>query len=361
MSNGHFYRISNIRLPHEVTDMIIDYLRGDEATLRSCAAVCRAFFLRSRYNLFQSIHISTGSELTRLARLSRKWPELLRWFCQLHISDTEGHAQEAGRIAHSAPLILIHILPRVKTLTLENLEWHAAPPHPNCGIPQSYHFFKSVAELTLRSCTFQNLAQLKQIIQSFPALSTLDLSRVSVSSGHQRLPDDYAGPALANLSIIECTPDTSEALLRWLSSGRSRRSLRTLVLRTPVSSQLLADVLTTSNSLNQLTVSPPADVNMLQGGLGSLGRLRAADLALPSCKRNRCGVANCLEEVIKFFRRCSWTHGEHQTLFRHPSSQPRRRPSVELDLVGHKENVYDGERPSLRHAKSISTVDPAAV
>lgn len=340
--------------------MIIDCLRGDEETLRSCAAVCKAFFLRSRYNLFQSIHISTQSELMRLARLSRNWPKLLRWFCQLHISDAENHA-EAGRIAHSAPLTLIHLLPRINTLTLKNLEWHAAPPHPNCGIPQSYHFFKSVAELSLRSCTFQNLAQLKQIIQSFPALSTLDLSRVSVSSGHNRLSDDYAGPALANLSLTECTPDTSEALLRWLSSGRSRRSLRTLVLRTPVSSQLLADVLTTSNSLDRLTLSPPADVNMLQGGLGSLGRLRAADLALPSCKRNRCGVANCLEEVIKFFRRCSWTHGEHQTLFRHPFSQPRRRPSVELDLVGHKESVYDGERPSLHRIKSISTADTAAV
>lgn len=124
MVNGDIFRLPKTRLHPEVMDTIIDCLRGDRETLRSCAAACKAFFRRSRYNLFQSIHLSTHSELMRLARLSRKYPKLFHLFCELRISDTLDPCGECT-IAQSAPLVLAHLLHQVKSLTLEGLELHA--------------------------------------------------------------------------------------------------------------------------------------------------------------------------------------------------------------------------------------------
>ncbi|KAG6836304.1 hypothetical protein H0H93_009277 [Arthromyces matolae] len=47
----------NQKLPNELTDIIIDYLRLDISALKACNLVCKAWQPRSRHNLFQSIKL----------------------------------------------------------------------------------------------------------------------------------------------------------------------------------------------------------------------------------------------------------------------------------------------------------------
>ncbi|KAI0739389.1 hypothetical protein C8Q80DRAFT_1198411 [Daedaleopsis nitida] len=61
MLSGHDRRKSVPRrdpgFPNEITDVIIDYLHDDKASLLACALVCRAWLSSSRYHLFRTFKI----------------------------------------------------------------------------------------------------------------------------------------------------------------------------------------------------------------------------------------------------------------------------------------------------------------
>ncbi|KAF5378604.1 hypothetical protein D9615_007147 [Tricholomella constricta] len=52
---------TNVRLPHELIDWIIDHLHDDRAALSACCFVCKAWLASSRYHLFKDIHLGSNT------------------------------------------------------------------------------------------------------------------------------------------------------------------------------------------------------------------------------------------------------------------------------------------------------------
>ncbi|RDX50818.1 hypothetical protein OH76DRAFT_363837 [Lentinus brumalis] len=59
------------QFPIEVQGKIIDQLRHDMWTLRSCALTCQAWHVRSRFHLFQDIHVRSLEQLNEICSYLR--------------------------------------------------------------------------------------------------------------------------------------------------------------------------------------------------------------------------------------------------------------------------------------------------
>ncbi|KAJ7460006.1 hypothetical protein B0H11DRAFT_2316106 [Mycena galericulata] len=49
--------------PPDITDLVIDHLDGEAATLKACGLVCRQWFPRSRFHLFSELKLQVGSAM----------------------------------------------------------------------------------------------------------------------------------------------------------------------------------------------------------------------------------------------------------------------------------------------------------
>ncbi|TFK92593.1 hypothetical protein K466DRAFT_211215 [Polyporus arcularius HHB13444] len=76
------------QFPIEVQEKIIDQLRHDIWPLRSCALTCQAWHVRSRFHLFQDIHVRSLEQLNEICSYLRAH-ESLRPIVQSIVIESE--------------------------------------------------------------------------------------------------------------------------------------------------------------------------------------------------------------------------------------------------------------------------------
>ncbi|KAH9939506.1 hypothetical protein B0H21DRAFT_756596 [Amylocystis lapponica] len=208
-------------LPPELTDRIIDHLRGDQGALYNCALTCRAWLPRSRYNLFRAMEIRSLAALTSLVALSHDHRFLpyfraLRELClcdrptiSVSYSCSNPHqpfgdfvVKKRSPFMPLVPPLLARFMSGISVLCLEAVEWHM------CQLDPTSLWFSS-----------RSFEELKRLLCALPSLSELVLHSVQWPVGiFPNLQDPHiaAPPRLTSLDIRDCPRRESNALIEWL-------------------------------------------------------------------------------------------------------------------------------------------------
>ncbi|KAH9949116.1 hypothetical protein B0H21DRAFT_173028 [Amylocystis lapponica] len=229
-------------LPLEITDHIIDYLRGRSTALCNCALTCHAWLPRSRYNLFLKMFIGSFASLEALVSVSRM-PHMLPHFkelyqLRLHTSDVwwPPESRHVMRpitdrpFVHLLPLFFPQLLQTAKVLKICFTDWSAFPSHPATQFHQST--LPSLTHLTLNSCTFGSLNQCVRLISAFPSLSHLSLFDIAWHNHGSIGTACYAPrPVLQSFELKGIHPERDMIILEWISMAHQKaHSLRHLDL-----------------------------------------------------------------------------------------------------------------------------------
>ncbi|KAH9927899.1 hypothetical protein B0H21DRAFT_124436 [Amylocystis lapponica] len=169
------------QLPPEITDRIMDCLRGDAQTLCSCALTCHAWLPRSQYNIYRMVELRSRAALTLLAIHSRRPHTYLYMheaLHELHLYDTPRQnptspepqrsrtttdASQPRSFVHLVPLVLSpHHLSSVKILEISSINWVTSPVNPS--FPFQGRMFPQLVSLTLSECTFGSFGELRRML-----------------------------------------------------------------------------------------------------------------------------------------------------------------------------------------------------
>ncbi|KAH9947473.1 hypothetical protein B0H21DRAFT_708479 [Amylocystis lapponica] len=243
-------------LPSEIIDHIIGFLWGNAPALRNCALTCRTWLPASRHILFSSLQVSIfqRSHLESLISKSKSVPPVLTAYNVLVpglIVDetycTQPPAEAADefplqvdrrRFAHTFAFRLPSVFPNLTSLELWFVDWSRLSVHRSV-FDLGFPLFARLTTLVLFSVTFDNFADLKRLVQGFPQLSSLKMSRTTWRRGMPAItrpgsePFSRGGPArcavrpkLAALFTRQgMDPSSSIAVMDWLLHTSSATTL----------------------------------------------------------------------------------------------------------------------------------------
>ncbi|KAJ3520615.1 hypothetical protein NM688_g9137 [Phlebia brevispora] len=150
-----------MKLPQELSDMIVDFLHDDRDTLKACSLVCRAWVPSSHLHLFYAItvHAAAFSDaLLQLLRSSAVVSSSIRVLKVVPSKSAAGHI-----IAPTAALSVLSCLPALHTLFLHvpiaNRE-RETPEAPRWARSSLRHLELNLycgSDWTLQTCTFFSL------------------------------------------------------------------------------------------------------------------------------------------------------------------------------------------------------------
>ncbi|KAL6308880.1 hypothetical protein BKA93DRAFT_877181 [Sparassis latifolia] len=227
-------------LPQKVVDRIIDFLLDDQQSLCDCALTCRAWFPRSRQNLYDgNMEILNRRRYDSLVPTTKiKHLEPLVSIRSLTLRGLRypffpGTDPGEPRWIHLFSLTLGELFSGVVELTIA--KWttqNLRPSEHEVGFP----CFSHIHTLRLHDCDFRSSRELERLLASFTCLGTLIIKQVDYGSGPRENDLETTwhdkGPRLCCLGVA-----TSDAhLLDWLRRCPFTTSLRDLSLDTSVSS-----------------------------------------------------------------------------------------------------------------------------
>lgn len=122
-------------LPQELTDYIVDFLHDDEATLYSCALVCRAWLPTAQLHLFDDVVVRGVQQLTRFLAIVSTVPHFATFTRTLRLSSQPPDNKPQNNYARAilCNQSLKHILenvPRLEVLHIDliNFTYLSSPP-----------------------------------------------------------------------------------------------------------------------------------------------------------------------------------------------------------------------------------------
>ncbi|KAK0209458.1 hypothetical protein IW262DRAFT_1468714 [Armillaria fumosa] len=184
-----------MRLPPEITDSVIDELRYERYTLKSCTLVSRNFLLRSQLHLFRHVTLST--------------PTLCRRFLQLILSNPT--------IAFLVKSLEIDTDPRYK---------HQTAVHLHAMIDSVLWQSTSGRQWVCRDPSIQDILPLLPNLTSFTAgaMRWRNFSRIPTPLSFERALSSIAG-GITTLSLDYAHFDCQTDLLDMLSAFPNLKSL----------------------------------------------------------------------------------------------------------------------------------------
>ncbi|KAK0230035.1 hypothetical protein IW262DRAFT_1335981 [Armillaria fumosa] len=245
-----------MKIPPELTDLIIDEVQGDVPTLSSCSLVSRDFHPRARLHSFRRItigHPSRSNSSQNFLRLLVAAPHI-RWLVRMVVVDAEYGFDEDGsweemnqristllwKTAHGKQWVcrdaalaeLLGSLPNLEGFTAGALRWRSSD-----RIPSEVTSFESVlprrpiTALSLNYVHFDSLPSFITILGSFTQLKSLRLGVII----HAPSPGDSMvtlsqGPF--GLQEVEMNMEGCASILELFARSTSVASgLKRLVLR----------------------------------------------------------------------------------------------------------------------------------
>ena len=217
------------RVPVEISDYIIDFLHDDPQTLRACASTCHAWAPASRFHLFATVSLNSANSTTTFRRLLGRSPDLSLYVHDLaaakltHVVTPSGPGEvpeEPEPAQNTLPPILTHC-PGLHTLSLAHADLKCFPDIRALAHP-------SVSALTLSYCQFTDLADVADLVSSFPSLASLSLSGLTWKD-EARIIAPAPLPMLRSLSLGRDMD--SEKLFEWLEGASIHTSVTSLTAR----------------------------------------------------------------------------------------------------------------------------------
>lgn len=105
-------------IPQDIIDSIIDELRGDDATLKQCMTVSRAFHLPSRRNLFFVIRLDTCITIRQLHHLLASTPHIASDIRELEITVSWRNGNLSAATSQTTLSDIFGMVPTLKRLWL---------------------------------------------------------------------------------------------------------------------------------------------------------------------------------------------------------------------------------------------------
>jgi hypothetical protein len=179
--------------------MVIDHLHDDRPALYNCSLICRSWLHSSRIHKFTTIEYG-------------------------HISPNITHRKSFSDCLVASDfirsLIAHHYLPHQISLCTNLIKLEVADVIFN-SLEMQYFYLPSLAALIMNRCRFQNAPLFTRFLQSFPCLTSLEISDLSCPSAcMEEVQTSYEGfcPSFTSESIIVDRKGT-RATLSTLSSS----------------------------------------------------------------------------------------------------------------------------------------------
>ncbi|THH30162.1 hypothetical protein EUX98_g4017 [Antrodiella citrinella] len=235
---------TNLHIPLELVDIIIDHLHDDKPALATCSLVSREWRPSTRYHLFQSIRIC-GDALfggyDTFLRFLDAAPSIRPFIRSLCLSGENKHANVERCLI--GPYVLVSVLDRLtslKTLTLDEVVWGGASKRNARGlwpvvwppIPRSFDTLRLVRVESYDLGTSQYTRSVFQILQAFGALKKLEVLGIEFDAMSWSNVARLVTPtALAVEDFSMAHVSTSQAFITGLRQTKTAQSLRCLDLR----------------------------------------------------------------------------------------------------------------------------------
>jgi hypothetical protein len=206
------------RLPAELTDVIVDFLYGDEESLANCSLVCKEWLPTARYHIIKKLLLYPWNVEAFMNLITHPSATLVPHIHHLKIYLIDpGHT----KLFHAMFLCL----PRFKFLRRLELQggiaWTSFTASSVDGL-----ICKSVTDMTLVDLPFNDFTDVMSVVASFPSLKRLSVINPRFfrqTSSHMTPGLDLAHflqhtrlPNIHDLVVIE-VPDQPTYFLDWFS------------------------------------------------------------------------------------------------------------------------------------------------
>ncbi|KAI0718072.1 WD40-repeat-containing domain protein [Cerioporus squamosus] len=174
------------QFPPEVQEHIIDELRHDVHSLRSCALACHAWHVRSRFHLLRAIRVSGSKEIDALSSFLRAHESLRPLVESVTINSSDAYGLGPKKLTTSVSNLvctpLFNQLPNLRCCNLREkpfLRPATATFHHSVLTYLKVH--SNIETLCLYRLMFSSLTQLVGLVTSLPGLTHLVCDNVGIS------------------------------------------------------------------------------------------------------------------------------------------------------------------------------------
>lgn len=186
-------------IPAELVDVILDYLRDDFETLRTCSLVSKYWLQSSRRHSFRVV--VTAVNQCQFIQLCANANTFLPYTLRNMDLVMESHPEAFSRVLESFP-----VLQDTTSLCIKFAKWA-----PNLSTLSKK--FPSITNLDLNKIIFDSLSHVLDFITSFPHLQSLSIHDTSWTEPHE---DIRALPiGLTHLTLCDCC---QRDIFDWLYS-----------------------------------------------------------------------------------------------------------------------------------------------
>ncbi|KAH9902738.1 hypothetical protein C8Q73DRAFT_671552 [Cubamyces lactineus] len=218
--------VAQVHVPIELLAHIVNYLGGDNATLRNLCLSSRAFHAVS-YPLLFSARDFRALGCGYLAPFLPCVHEIrISWKPDMHRNG------DAGVLARSlGPHLSAETTPRLQKLVIRGIGADGMA-YLNTLV-DAFKGFTSLTALHLNETGHRNMRDVQVLISALPRLQHLSLNALTwISPEHNKCPDGESEflerPALKSLRVSPVYPSCMVPLLVWLGRTPSARTLETL-------------------------------------------------------------------------------------------------------------------------------------
>ncbi|KAK0211223.1 hypothetical protein DFS33DRAFT_1298255 [Desarmillaria ectypa] len=180
-----------MRLPPELTDIIINELSRDHSALKSCSLTSKAFLPRSRVHLFRHVTLSCSSNSRRFCDLLSAASFIAPLVKSLRIEEGKNGSDWSFWLAardfqwvcdDSTLPIIMSFLPNLDSFTVDTVYFCASsPPHLSFSHTISTKVV-SLTTLNIDCAQFDNLLDLLNMLATFVNLKILRLGSITTAA-----------------------------------------------------------------------------------------------------------------------------------------------------------------------------------
>jgi hypothetical protein len=208
------------KLSPEILDIVVDFLRNDVKSLKSCSLTCHSLLASSRSRLFRVVHLHVKN-CQKFLRILETSPGIGPYVRELHITATQ--RESPPWIDKYLPAIA-EKLPYVLVLHIKGDATYSATPLLD---------FKSVRDLHVFNCDLESVNTMFTLFSSWPDLRTFDTHNMRVFrndadvSPEPTVQKSERTPVMKSI-ILDCSSGDADKFVDWLIRNSFHLSLEYL-------------------------------------------------------------------------------------------------------------------------------------
>ena len=216
------------RVPLEVYEHIISFLRWRTSDLLRCALVCRAWNYQSQVLLYERISICGRKAYNIIAHLSARKGPAINYLASTRILEVRRHTRESFHYTQFFPLVLCRSMHKLQCLTIAH---QSLPPlYRRSVVLYAFSRFSALEHLTLVNTVIRSFPDFCRIIYALPRIQELSLfecglalfkpqgsdSNMAVLTQEVLVPE--RGPQLRRLDLQQLSTNLWSRLSRWIEA-----------------------------------------------------------------------------------------------------------------------------------------------